>query len=186
MQLHARGVKAAAADLAAPHALSVVVKPLHHLLFVHAKSMTFFGILAAGVWSGLQRIDLFPKKFQAALVCFLHAALCEVVDYAMQLRLHALLLNEQTRTACQLQTVLEQSAAHRTASTKDVSHLFLQNGQKAAPDVLGGHGIHGEFRSEEPSEAVTEIIEAFGLFGCGELGALIHNRATTRRIWRVT
>ncbi len=42
VQLHARGVKAAAADFAAPHALSVVVKLLHHLLFVHAKSMNFW------------------------------------------------------------------------------------------------------------------------------------------------
>ena len=76
------------------------------LVVCACKEYELFGILAAGAWSGLQRIDLLPKKFQAALVRFLHAPLRKVVDYAVQLRLHALLLNTPTKTACQLRTVL--------------------------------------------------------------------------------
>ncbi len=67
------------------------------------------------MWSGLQRIDLFPKKFQAALVRFFHAPLRKVVDYAVQLRLHALLLHKRTKTACQLRAVLSWGKALRSA-----------------------------------------------------------------------
>ena len=42
MPLHLNGLETAAARCARPHAFRVVVQPLHHLLLVHAQSVTFF------------------------------------------------------------------------------------------------------------------------------------------------
>ena len=47
VQLHVCGVKATPTHFARPHALSVVVQPLNHLLLVHVHGVTRCGIVTA-------------------------------------------------------------------------------------------------------------------------------------------
>ena len=95
MRGHLHAVKAAATKFARPHAVRVVVKFLHHLLLVHAKSVTMLNICskAAGI---LHRIDDIPQRFDLVLVLLAYAVLSIRVNNAHHLCLNRFFLKHQT------------------------------------------------------------------------------------------
>ena len=74
VRVHLHTVEAAATKFARPHAVRVVVKFLHHLLLVHAKSVTIGNICskAAGI---LPCVDDVPQRLHPVLVLLAHAVL---------------------------------------------------------------------------------------------------------------